>query len=60
VGLGALTCVYEKASVELELLLWDLRGTGTGLGAVVDVDVDVDVAPPPDGRGCPAAAECCC
>ncbi len=47
-GLGALTCVYDKARVELELFC-DLRGAGTGLGA--DVDVDVDVVP--DGRGWP-------
>lgn len=51
-GLCALTCVYEKARVELELLC-DLRGTGTGLGADGggDMDVDVDVGAP-DGRGC--------
>lgn len=44
-GLGALTCVYDKARVELELFR-DLRGTG--MDAVADVDVDVA----PDGRGC--------
>jgi hypothetical protein len=44
-GLGALTCVYDKARVELELFR-DLRGTG--MDAVADVDVDIA----PDGRGC--------
>jgi len=44
-GLGALTCVYDKARVELELFR-DLRGRGTD--AVADVDVDIA----PDGRGC--------
>lgn len=46
-GLGALTCVYDKARVELELFR-DLRGTG--MDAVADVDVDVDIVP--NGRGC--------
>jgi hypothetical protein len=40
------TCVYEKARVELELFC-DLRGTGTGLGAEGAEDVAT-----PDGRGC--------
>jgi len=40
-GLGALTCVYDKARVELELFR-DLRGTG--MDAVADIV--------PDGRGC--------
>lgn len=44
VGLGALTCVYDKARVELELFR-DLRGTGTDAVAVTDVDVE------PDRRG---------
>jgi hypothetical protein len=50
-GLGALTCVYDKARVELELFC-DLRGTGTGLGAVVDVDMGEDVALDNDRGGC--------
>lgn len=51
-GLGALTCVYEKARVELELF-WDLRGMGTGLGSVcVAVVVVVDVVPEGRELGC--------
>lgn len=45
VGLGALTCVYDKARVELELFR-DLRGTGMDGVTVVDVEVA------PDGRAC--------
>ena len=51
-GLGALTCVYDNARVELELFR-DLRGTGMDAVADVDMDVDVDVVDiAPDGREC--------